>query len=107
MLFRSEINRNFRNEGIDRSHNPEFTAMEAYEAFGDYMTMLEMVESLVHHVACAMAGCAGCCGGSSRPSAACAPPSAASCGWSRPAAPPRRRPRRCGRSAICSATRRR
>ncbi len=53
-----EINRNFRNEGVDRSHNPEFTAMEAYEAFGDYMTMLEMVESLVHHVACAMAGCA-------------------------------------------------
>ena len=52
-----EINRNFRNEGVDRSHNPEFTAMEAYEAFGDYMTMLEMVESLVHHVACAVAGC--------------------------------------------------
>ena len=52
-----EINRNFRNEGVDRSHNPEFTAMEAYQAFGDYMTMLEMVESLVHHVACAMAGC--------------------------------------------------
>ncbi|MFM8642818.1 MAG: amino acid--tRNA ligase-related protein, partial [Phycisphaerales bacterium] len=39
-----EINRNFRNEGVDRSHNPEFTAMEAYEAYGDYMTMLEMVE---------------------------------------------------------------
>jgi lysyl-tRNA synthetase class 2 len=53
-----EINRNFRNEGVDRSHNPEFTAMEAYEAFGDYMTMLEMVEGLVHHVACAVAGCA-------------------------------------------------
>jgi lysyl-tRNA synthetase class 2 len=52
-----EINRNFRNEGVDRSHNPEFTAMEAYEAFGDYMTMLEMVEALVHHVACAVAGC--------------------------------------------------
>ncbi len=48
-----EINRNFRNEGIDRSHNPEFTAMEAYEAFGDYGTMLELVESLVHHCACA------------------------------------------------------
>ena len=48
-----EINRNFRNEGIDRSHNPEFTAMEAYEAFGDYGTMMEMVESLVHHCACA------------------------------------------------------
>ncbi|MSR44967.1 MAG: lysine--tRNA ligase [Phycisphaerales bacterium] len=46
-----EINRNFRNEGVDRSHNPEFTAMEAYEAFGDYFTMLEMTESLVHHCA--------------------------------------------------------
>ncbi len=46
-----EINRNFRNEGIDRSHNPEFTAMEAYEAFGDYHTMLELVESIVHHCA--------------------------------------------------------
>lgn len=53
-----EINRNFRNEGVDRSHNPEFTAMEAYEAFGDYQTMLEMVESLIHHIACALAGCA-------------------------------------------------
>jgi lysyl-tRNA synthetase class 2 len=46
-----EINRNFRNEGIDRSHNPEFTAMEAYEAFGDYGTMLELVEGLVHALA--------------------------------------------------------
>ena len=46
-----EINRNFRNEGIDRSHNPEFTALEAYEAFGDYSTMLELIESLVHHCA--------------------------------------------------------
>lgn len=47
-----EINRNFRNEGIDRSHNPEFTALEAYQAFGDYRTMLELTESLVHHCAC-------------------------------------------------------
>lgn len=46
-----EINRNFRNEGVDRSHNPEFTALEAYEAFGDYGTMLELIESLVHHCA--------------------------------------------------------
>lgn len=46
-----EINRNFRNEGIDRSHNPEFTALEAYEAMGDYSTMLELIESLVHHCA--------------------------------------------------------
>ncbi|MBL9118814.1 MAG: lysine--tRNA ligase [Phycisphaerae bacterium] len=47
-----EINRNFRNEGVDRSHNPEFTAMEAYQAFGDYMTMLELVEGLVYALAC-------------------------------------------------------
>ena len=50
-----EINRNFRNEGVDRSHNPEFTAMEAYEAFGDCETMLELTESLVHELACAAA----------------------------------------------------
>ncbi len=46
-----EINRNFRNEGIDRSHNPEFTALEAYEAFGDYSTMRDLIERLVHHCA--------------------------------------------------------
>ncbi len=47
-----EINRNFRNEGIDRSHNPEFTMMEVYEAFGDCESMLELTESLVHEAAC-------------------------------------------------------
>ncbi|MBM4113350.1 MAG: lysine--tRNA ligase [Phycisphaerae bacterium] len=46
-----EINRNFRNEGVDRSHNPEFTMMEAYEAFGDCWSMLELTESLVHELA--------------------------------------------------------
>lgn len=46
-----EINRNFRNEGIDRQHNPEFTMMEVYEAFGDYETMRELTESLVHELA--------------------------------------------------------
>ncbi len=50
-----EVNRNFRNEGVDRSHNPEFTALEAYEAFGDCWTMLELTESLVHETAAAMA----------------------------------------------------
>ena len=49
-----EINRNFRNEGIDRSHNPEFTAMEVYQAFGDYGTMMELTESLVHTIAVSM-----------------------------------------------------
>jgi len=46
-----EINRNFRNEGIDKQHNPEFTSMEVYQAFGDYMTMLELCEDLVRHLA--------------------------------------------------------
>jgi lysyl-tRNA synthetase class 2 len=42
-----EISRNFRNEGMDRDHNPEFTCLEVYEAYGNYMTMLEMTEGLV------------------------------------------------------------
>src|SRR4029079_9025670 len=46
-----EIGRNFRNEGLSRKHNPEFTMLEAYEAFGDYESMMEMVQSLVCHVA--------------------------------------------------------
>ena len=46
-----EINRNFRNEGIDRSHNPEFTMMEAYQAFGDCESVLELTESLLRSLA--------------------------------------------------------
>ncbi|HYO07507.1 MAG TPA: lysine--tRNA ligase [Tepidisphaeraceae bacterium] len=46
-----EINRNFRNEGISPRHNPEFTMLEAYEAFGSWETMADMVEGLVTHVA--------------------------------------------------------
>jgi lysyl-tRNA synthetase class 2 len=46
-----EIGKNFRNEGLSRRHNPEFTMLEAYCAFGDYNTMMETVESLVKHVA--------------------------------------------------------
>jgi lysyl-tRNA synthetase class 2 len=42
-----EINKNFRNEGIDRSHNPEFTMLEFYEAFADYTTMMSRVETLM------------------------------------------------------------
>lgn len=42
-----EVSRNFRNEGMDRDHNPEFTSLEVYEAFGNYETMLEMTEGLV------------------------------------------------------------
>ena len=46
-----EINRNFRNEGLSTQHNPEFTSMEVYEAFGDYLTMLELTEALIRHLA--------------------------------------------------------
>jgi lysyl-tRNA synthetase, class II len=46
-----EIGKNFRNEGLSRKHNPEFTMLEAYEAFGDYETMMETVESLICHLA--------------------------------------------------------
>ena len=46
-----EIGKNFRNEGLSRRHNPEFTMLEAYCAFGDYETMMEMVESLITTVA--------------------------------------------------------
>ena len=34
-----ELNRNFRNEGIDRTHNPEFTCLEIYQAYGDMRSM--------------------------------------------------------------------
>jgi lysyl-tRNA synthetase class 2 len=46
-----EIGRNFRNEGLSRKHNPEFTMLEAYQAFGDYESMMELVQGLVCHVA--------------------------------------------------------
>jgi lysyl-tRNA synthetase class 2 len=46
-----EIGRNFRNEGLSRKHNPEFTMVEAYQAYGDYEQMMELVQSLVLHVA--------------------------------------------------------
>ena len=46
-----EIGRNFRNEGLSRRHNPEFTMLEAYQAFGDYESMMELVQSLICHIA--------------------------------------------------------
>ncbi len=46
-----EIGRNFRNEGLSRRHNPEFTMLEAYQAYGDYSTMMELVESMICHIA--------------------------------------------------------
>ncbi len=46
-----EIGRNFRNEGLSRRHNPEFTMLEAYQAFGDYESMMELVQSMICHIA--------------------------------------------------------
>ncbi|NDH65000.1 MAG: lysine--tRNA ligase [Microbacteriaceae bacterium] len=46
-----EINRNFRNEGADRTHSPEFAMLEAYEAFGDYNVMAELTQSLIQNAA--------------------------------------------------------
>lgn len=46
-----EMNRNFRNEGLSRTHNPEFTMLEIYEAFGDVNSMKSLVQDLVTHVA--------------------------------------------------------
>ncbi len=43
-----EIGKDFRNEGIDRLHNPEFTMLEFYEAYADYHDILGMVESMIH-----------------------------------------------------------
>lgn len=45
-----EITHDFRNEGVDRLHNPEFTMLEFYQAFADYRDMLEQVERLIGHV---------------------------------------------------------
>ncbi|HEB12626.1 MAG TPA: hypothetical protein ENI11_03005 [Actinobacteria bacterium] len=46
-----EINRNFRNEGISVKHNPEFTMLEAYEAYADYKDMMALTEKLIKDVA--------------------------------------------------------
>ncbi len=44
-----ELNRNFRNEGISRKHNPEFTMLEAYWAYADFEKMADLVEELICH----------------------------------------------------------
>src|SRR2546421_6622277 len=46
-----EINRNFRNEGISRKHNPEFTMLEAYSAYADFEKMANLAEELICHLA--------------------------------------------------------
>jgi lysyl-tRNA synthetase, class II len=51
-----EFSKNFRNEGMDRTHNPEFTAMEIYVAYKDYHWMMEFTEKLLEHCALAVNG---------------------------------------------------
>jgi len=51
-----EFSKNFRNEGMDRTHNPEFTAMEIYVAYKDYRWMMEFCEQLLEHCAVAVNG---------------------------------------------------
>lgn len=51
-----EFSRNFRNEGMSRAHNPEFTAMEIYVAYKDYNWMMEFTEKLLEHCAIAVNG---------------------------------------------------
>ncbi len=51
-----EFSKNFRNEGMDRTHNPEFTAMEIYVAYKDYNWMMEFTESLLEYCALAVNG---------------------------------------------------
>lgn len=51
-----EIGKNFRNEGVDRSHNPEFTMMECYLAYADYNAMMRLVEELMRAMTIAVTG---------------------------------------------------
>ncbi|MEZ5212259.1 MULTISPECIES: bifunctional lysylphosphatidylglycerol synthetase/lysine--tRNA ligase LysX [unclassified Gordonia (in: high G+C Gram-positive bacteria)] len=51
-----EIGRNFRNEGVDQSHNPEFTSLEAYAAHGDYLSMMDLTRELICAAATAVYG---------------------------------------------------
>jgi len=51
-----EINRNFRNEGADSTHSPEFAMLEAYEAYGDYTTIADLTQKLIQDAAVAVSG---------------------------------------------------
>ncbi|WP_083523156.1 lysine--tRNA ligase [Pseudoclavibacter albus] len=51
-----EINRNFRNEGADSTHSPEFAMLEAYEAYGDYNSIADLTQELIQNAAMAVAG---------------------------------------------------
>ncbi|WP_168916520.1 lysine--tRNA ligase [Microcella flavibacter] len=51
-----EINRNFRNEGADSTHSPEFAMLEAYQAYGDYHQMADLTQEMIQNAALAVAG---------------------------------------------------
>lgn len=51
-----EINRNFRNEGISTQHNPEFTMLELYRAYADYLDLMEMLEAMLRGMSAAVPG---------------------------------------------------
>jgi lysyl-tRNA synthetase class 2 len=51
-----EINRNFRNEGADSTHSPEFAMVEAYQAYGDYNQMADLTQEMIQNAALAMGG---------------------------------------------------
>ncbi len=55
-----EFSKNFRNEGMDRTHNPEFTAMEIYVSYKDYNWMMDFTEQLLEHCAIAVNGTSDC-----------------------------------------------
>jgi lysyl-tRNA synthetase class 2 len=53
-----ELGKQFRNEGMDRTHNPEFTMLEAYQAYADYRDMMDLIEALYREAALAATGSA-------------------------------------------------
>jgi lysyl-tRNA synthetase class 2 len=51
-----EVGHNFRNEGVSRKHNPEFTMMECYQAYADYRDMMDLVQAMLQHIVVAVTG---------------------------------------------------
>ena len=45
-----EIGRIFRNEGMDATHNPEFTSIEVYQAYADYQDIMDLTEGIIQHL---------------------------------------------------------
>jgi lysyl-tRNA synthetase class 2 len=57
-----EVGKDFRNEGVDRMHNPEFTMLEFYQAYADYHDIMQLVEEMVHGLVLELCGGPTCCG---------------------------------------------